>query len=74
MQGGGLLRAAVAELAALRAGIRRLRGLEVLDERLVGRFGVAAMDPLRVCVDMRATGLSGYEVARRMRRDADLHI
>jgi arginine decarboxylase len=74
VQGGGLLRAAVAELAVLRAGIRRLRGLEVLDERLVGRFGVAAIDPLRVCVDVRATGLSGYEVARRMRRDGDLHV
>ena len=39
-----------------------------------GRFGVAAIDPLRVCVDVRATGLSGYEVARRMRRDGDVHV
>jgi lysine decarboxylase len=74
VQGGDLLRAAVAELAVLRSEIRRIRGLEVLDERVVGRFGVAAIDPLRVCVDVRATGLSGYEVARRMRRDGDLHV
>ena len=40
----------------------------------MGRFGVAAIDPLRVCVDVRATGLSGYEVARRMRRDGDVHV
>ncbi len=58
----------------LRAAIRRIPGLDVLDERVVGRFGVAAIDPLRVCVDVRATGLSGYEVARRMRRDGDLHV
>ena len=58
----------------LRAEIRRIRGLDVLDERVVGRFGVAAIDPLRVCVDVRATGLSGYEVARRMRRDGDVHV
>jgi arginine decarboxylase len=74
VHGGDLLRAAVAQLALLRAAIRRIRGLEVLDERLVGRFGVAAVDPLRVCVDVRATGLSGYEVARRMRRESDVHV
>ena len=74
VEGSDLLRLAVAELAVLRAEIRRIRGLEVLDERVVGRFGVAAIDPLRVCVDVRATGLSGYEVARRMRRDSDLHV
>ena len=73
-QGGAPLRAAVAELAVLRGEIRRIRGLDVLDERAVGRFGVAAIDPLRVCVDVRATGLDGYEVARRMRRDGDLHV
>jgi lysine decarboxylase len=74
VEGGDLLRAAVAQLAVLRAEIRRIRGLEVLDERVVGRFGVAAIDPLRMCVDVRATGLSGYEVARRMRRHGDLHV
>ena len=74
VEGGDLLRLAVAELAVLRAEIRRIRGLDVLDERVVGRFGVAAIDPLRVCVDVRATGLSGYEVARRMRRDGDVHV
>jgi lysine decarboxylase len=74
VQGSELLRAAVAELAVLRGQIRRIRGLDVLDERVVGRYGVAAIDPLRVCVDVRATGLDGYEVARRMRRDGDLHV
>ena len=74
VEGGELLRLAVAELAVLRAEICRIRGLEVLDERVVGRFGVAAIDPLRVCIDVRATGLSGYEVARRMRRDDDVHV
>jgi lysine decarboxylase len=74
VRGGDLLRAALAELALLRAEIRGIRSLEVLDERVVGSFGVAAIDPLRVCVDVRATGLSGYEVARRMRRDGDLHV
>ena len=54
--------------------IRHVSGLDVLDERVVGAFGVAAIDPLRVCIDVRATGLSGYEVARRMRSDGDVHV
>jgi lysine decarboxylase len=74
VEGRDLLRLAIAEVSVLRAAIRRIRRLDVLDERVVGRFGVAAIDPLRVCVDVRATGLSGYEVARRMRRDADVHV
>ena len=36
VEGGELLRLAVAELAVLRAEICRIRGLEVLDERVVG--------------------------------------
>src|SRR5204863_2802542 len=73
LHGSDLLALAVAELATLRDEIRRIRGLDVLDERVVGSFGVAAIDPLRVCIDVRATGLSGFEVARRMRRDGDVH-
>ena len=74
LNGAELLERAVSELAALRARIRAIRGLEVLDERLVGSFGIAAIDPLRVCVDVRAAGVSGHEVARRMRHDADVHV
>ena len=74
LHGGDLLRQAVAELAVLREEIRHVSGLDVLDERVVGAFGVAAIDPLRVCIDVRATGLSGYEVARRMRSDGDVHV
>jgi arginine decarboxylase len=74
LHGERLLDEAIADLAALRAEIRRIPGLDVLDERAVGRFGVAAVDPLRVCIDVRGSGLSGYEVARRMRRDDDVHV
>jgi arginine decarboxylase len=74
LHGAQLLDEAIADLAALRAEIRRIPGLDVLDERAVGRFGVAAIDPLRVCVDVRRSGRSGHEVARRMRRDDDVHV
>jgi arginine decarboxylase len=73
VHGARLLRRQLADLETLRRRIRRVRGLEVIDERLVGSFGVAAIDPLRVCLDVRATGLSGHEVARRLRAD-DVHV
>ena len=73
IHGAPLLRRQLADLEALRRRIRRVRGLEVLDERVVGSFGVAAIYPLRVCVDVRATGLSGHEVARRLRAE-DVHV
>jgi arginine decarboxylase len=74
LHGPRLLGEAVAELAVLRERIRSIPGLDVLDERVVGRFGVAAVDPLRLCVDVRGSGLSGYELARRLRRDDDVHV
>jgi arginine decarboxylase len=74
LHGADLLEQAVAELAAVRRAIRSVRGLDVIDERLVGSFGVAAIDPLRVCVDVRGTGVSGHEVARHMRHGDDLHL
>jgi arginine decarboxylase len=74
VHGARLLSRQLPELEALRRGISGVRGLDVLDERLVGAFGVAAIDPLRVCVDVRATGLSGHEVARRLREDDDVHV
>jgi lysine decarboxylase len=74
LHGARLLERQIAELAALRAQIRGIPGLDVLDERTIGSFGIAAIDPLRVCVDVRATGFSGREVARVMRRHDDLHV
>jgi hypothetical protein len=55
-----------ASLALLRTRIAQLPGLSVLDEaaaRTGERRGEA-----RVLIDVRGTGLSGYEIGRRMRR------
>ncbi len=49
-------------------------GLDVLDERLAGRPGVHGYDPLRLAVDVRGTGSSGYEVADFMRRRDDINL
>jgi lysine decarboxylase len=46
-----------------RQQIAEIPGLAVLDEGMVGRPGVAGFDPLRVSIDVRATGSTGYHLA-----------
>ena len=63
-RGHDLLDETIAAMAATRTSVRALPGLDVLDERLAGRAGVAGYDPLRLAIDVRGTGESGYELAR----------
>jgi arginine decarboxylase len=63
-RGQELLGETVRGLSAARQAIRRIPGLDVLDERLATRPGVQAYDPLRLVVDVRGTGATGYQVAR----------
>ena len=63
------------------AGSRRLReklagvpGLGVIGAEQVGRPGIADWDPLRVVLDVRATGRTGYELADALRRSYDAHV
>ena len=73
-RGRELLTRAMAGLHEIRAGVRELPGLDVLDERLVGAPGVHGYDPLRVVIDVRGTGATGYELVRRMRERDDLFL
>jgi arginine decarboxylase len=62
-RGRELLSETIAALAAAREEIRRLPGLDVLDESIAGRSGVHGYDPLRLAIDVRGTGATGYEIA-----------
>jgi lysine decarboxylase len=73
-RGEELLGETVSSLAELREEIRAIEGLEVLDERLAGRPGVHAYDPLRLVVDVRGTGGTGHRIARLMREHDDIHL
>jgi arginine decarboxylase len=64
----------MAALAVARAQIRQIEGLDVLDERLVGRPGVFAYDPLRVAVDVRGVAATGYELAPQLRELGDIFL
>jgi arginine decarboxylase len=66
IRGGEQLAETLRALAAARAAIAEIPGLDVLDERLVGAPGVHAYDPLRLVIDVRGTGATGYDLARAL--------
>ena len=72
--GRELIDATLAATRAAREEIREIPGLDVLDDRFVGRAGVVAYDPLRLAVDVRGLATDGYEVARMLRESADINL
>ena len=74
VHGPELLCATLAALSGLREDVRAVPGLDVLDERLVGAPGVHAYDPLRLVIDIRGTGATGYEVAALVREHDDVNL
>lgn len=73
-EGDPLLAMAARELGELRETIRSIPGLDVVDERHVGRPGFAALDPLRLTIDVRGTGRTGYELASALRANAGIEL
>jgi len=65
--------AALPILASIRKRISAL-GLPVLDEGIVGSFGIAGIDPLRLTIDVRPSGLTGIAFASRLRELADVYV
>jgi lysine decarboxylase len=74
IDGRALLAETLRGLALTREAVRRVPGLDVLDERLVGAPGVFAYDPLRLTIDVRGTHTSGFELARLLREQDDVHV
>jgi arginine decarboxylase len=74
VSGAELLAETIAGVDRARAAVREIGGLEVLDERLVGRPGVHGWDPLRLSVDVRGTGSTGTRVASMMRELDDINL
>ncbi|MGN6254609.1 MAG: aminotransferase class I/II-fold pyridoxal phosphate-dependent enzyme, partial [Solirubrobacterales bacterium] len=49
-----------------REQIVQIPGLAVLDESMVGNPGVAGWDPMRLSIDVRGTGSTGYRLAKQL--------
>jgi len=74
VHGDELIRETVSSLAQLRARIKAIPGLDVLDERLTQSPSVHAWDPFRLVVDVRGTGATGHRIARLMRETDDVNL
>ena len=46
----------------------------MLDDAFVGRPGIVGWDPLRIVVDVRGTGRTGYDVAAALRASYDIYV
>jgi lysine decarboxylase len=64
VHGAELLGETLAAVAETRERIAAIAGLAVLDESMVGRAGIAGWDPLRLSIDVRGTGSTGYRLAK----------
>jgi arginine decarboxylase len=53
--------------------INEIPGCRVIGDEQIGRPGVAHRDPLRIVIDVRGTGATGYEVAAALRSNFDTH-
>src|SRR6202012_781181 len=54
--------------------IESIPGIAVVGEAMVGRPGIAGWDPLRIVIDIRGTGCTGYEIAAELRARYDIYI
>ena len=68
LHGEQLLHETLQALRAARTKLQTIEGISLVDSALVGRPGVAGHDPLRLVVDVRGTGRTGYELAEALRR------
>lgn len=72
--GQALLGRTLTGLAAVRGALLELPGIDVLDDRIIGAPGVHGYDPLRLVIDVRGAGSSGYELAGLMREQSDVFM
>jgi arginine decarboxylase len=63
VRGEEILDRTLATIAKVSEEIAQIPGLDVLDDSMIGRPGVAGFDPLRVSIDVRGTGSTGYRLA-----------
>src|SRR3954449_6387978 len=74
LHGEQLLHETLEAIAVARAKLETIPGIALVDDSLVGRMGVAGYDPLRIVVDVRGTGCTGYQIADALRRSYDVHL
>jgi arginine/lysine/ornithine decarboxylase len=74
LHGEQLLFETLEAIGVARAKLETIPGIALVDDSLVGRMGIAGYDPLRIVLDVRGTGRTGYEIADELRRAYDVHV
>lgn len=74
VHGEQLLGETIAVLNDARAELDAMPGIEVIGTRLLERESIHSWDPLRLTIDVRGTGMTGYRVARGLREIANVHV
>ena len=73
LHGEQLLYETLEAIGVARAKLETIDGIALVDATVVGRMGIAGYDPLRIVLDVRGTGRTGYEIADALRRSYDVH-
>ena len=74
LHGEQLLWETIQAIGVAREKLETIPGIALVDSGLVGRMGIAGHDPLRIVLDVRGTGRTGYEIADALRRSYDVHV
>jgi arginine/lysine/ornithine decarboxylase len=74
LHGEQLLFETLEAIQVARAKLETIPEIALVDGSLVGRMGIAGYDPLRIVLDVRGTGRTGYEIADALRRSYDVHV
>ena len=74
IHGEALLDRTIEAAAHAREAIDAVPGCSTLSGDLVGLPGIAGCDPLRIVIDVRGTGCTGYEVAAALRSSYDIYV
>jgi arginine decarboxylase len=72
--GEALLDRTIAASMRAREAIAAIPGCAIVGADMVGRPGIGGWDPLRLVIDVRQTGSTGYELAAELRAAYDIHI
>lgn len=74
VHGEALLDRTIRAAERAREAIDAVPGCSVLGEDYVGQPGIAGWDPLRLVIDVRGTGCTGYEVAAALEASYDIYV
>jgi lysine decarboxylase len=74
VHGEALLHETLRYIGKAREKLASVPGIRVIGPEMVGRAGVASWDPMRIVLDVRGTGRTGYEVADALQQTYDVLV